>query len=393
MFSTTESVPQLAGELLRPLHSQYRLVFTSLTAADGKDGHVVDLEIVGEDSLSGRHTPTYTAHFPYTSEISPALTIAGYEGTASHRLDALPFSPGLVITPTVQLREPLTVTVLISDSGRARTLPLAFDTGSGRGISTLDLTPDTAYPLYVVVLARQADGEIKRLIYRDYALRVEPFKGVTSPLVMPWQWLASAWAVAKQNRETIAAAIIAIGALGAAARWVAWRVREMRYRFGGASGPGAMPAGYKVDSFTDRTTRGDDGTTRRSSEDATRRYEDEGNSAPQTQPLAWLKFTDGVLFGQCFPIGFPGREIVIGRSRDLEPSAGHIQLRNDEKTVSRNHARFTVVDGHVVVENLSENSTTRVNGERIKVGESRPIQPGDLLHFADVGALVVGAEE
>jgi hypothetical protein len=390
-----QNAPQLAVNLLRPLHTQYRITFESTTPADGKDGHTVELSLQGTGLPTNVYKPSFTAHFPF-EPVAPELTFTDYTGAGPYAEDALPFTPGLLITPTLRARDPLTVTMIVSDGTRRRALPAFAQTGYGRWISTTELMPDTPYALDVLVDARLADGQIKRFTFPTRWLRIEPFKGVTTPWNMPRQWLESLWAAAKRNWLVLIGLTAALLVLFGASRLISSRVREMRYRFGSAGGLGTMPSpsDNTGNSRTERTQRDDqDERTRRMDDELTRRFGDDSVSTMQTRPMAWLKFTDGELVGQCFPVGIRGRQVTLGRSSKFDPSSGDIRLTNDRQTISREHARFYVSDSGLMVENLSEISTTRVNGERVPFGEKREIQPGDSLHFADVGAMVTATEE
>ena len=80
-----------------------------------------------------------------------------------------------------------------------------------------------------------------------------------------------------------------------------------------------------------------------------------GNDGP-TLPLA-LRFISGKYQGGEFPIPVNG-EIVIGRSSELE-------MVLVEDMVSRRHAKITVSDGNIQIEDLGSTNGSFVNGERV----------------------------
>ncbi len=71
-----------------------------------------------------------------------------------------------------------------------------------------------------------------------------------------------------------------------------------------------------------------------------------------------LKFISGKYQGGEFPLR-PNREIVIGRSSDLD-------MVLVEDMVSRKHAKITTTDAHVIIQDLGSTNGTFVNGEKIK---------------------------
>lgn len=75
-----------------------------------------------------------------------------------------------------------------------------------------------------------------------------------------------------------------------------------------------------------------------------------------TRPLA-LRFISGKYQGGEFPLGTQP-EIIVGRSSDLD-------MVLVEDMVSRRHARITVSDQQIVIEDLGSTNGTFVNGEKI----------------------------
>jgi FOG: FHA domain len=71
-----------------------------------------------------------------------------------------------------------------------------------------------------------------------------------------------------------------------------------------------------------------------------------------------LRFISGKYQGGEFPLN-PNREIVIGRSSDLD-------MVLVEDMVSRKHAKISVSDDQIIIQDLGSTNGTFVNGERIK---------------------------
>ena len=81
-----------------------------------------------------------------------------------------------------------------------------------------------------------------------------------------------------------------------------------------------------------------------------------------------LRFISGKYQGGSYPLS-DGDQVVMGRGMD----AG---LTLFEEMVSRHHARFSVEEGAVVVEDLGSKNGTFVNGERV---ERRQLEVGDRI--------------
>ena len=101
-----------------------------------------------------------------------------------------------------------------------------------------------------------------------------------------------------------------------------------------------------------------------------------------------LQNRDGRLSGQSFAVGMPNFDIKIGR--DVDPASGHVQL--DKGVISRDHAKIFLKEQTLHLQNLSVNSTTRVNGRKLKLNECVALNAGDDLAFADVEARIVNAQ-
>ena len=84
-------------------------------------------------------------------------------------------------------------------------------------------------------------------------------------------------------------------------------------------------------------------------------------------------------------IPFAGSAITIGRA------AEGVTFRLADRNVSRRHARFSLANGTVWVEDLGSSYGTRVNGERIT--GKRKIRAGDLVQIGDYGLVLAGQAE
>jgi pSer/pThr/pTyr-binding forkhead associated (FHA) protein len=83
------------------------------------------------------------------------------------------------------------------------------------------------------------------------------------------------------------------------------------------------------------------------------------STSPQTAGKAFaLKFISGKYQGGEFPLKMD-RQIVIGRSSELD-------MVLVEDMVSRKHAKITVANGKITIEDLGSTNGTFVNGEKVK---------------------------
>jgi len=90
------------------------------------------------------------------------------------------------------------------------------------------------------------------------------------------------------------------------------------------------------------------------------------SAPPPTVSGLALRFISGKYQGGEFPLE-EGREIVIGRSSDLD-------MVLVEEMVSRRHARISVEGGKILIEDLGSTNGTFVNGEKI---ERSSLREGD----------------
>jgi len=81
-------------------------------------------------------------------------------------------------------------------------------------------------------------------------------------------------------------------------------------------------------------------------------------------------------------IPFSGSAITIGRATE------GVTFRLADRNVSRRHARFSLANGTVWVEDLGSSYGTRVNGERIT--GKRKIRAGDLVQIGDYDLVLAG---
>ena len=86
-----------------------------------------------------------------------------------------------------------------------------------------------------------------------------------------------------------------------------------------------------------------------------------------------LKFISGKYQGGEFPLR-PNREIIIGRSSDLD-------MVLVEDMVSRKHAKISTDDETVSIQDLGSTNGTFVNGVRLT--SNRRLAPGDVLRIGE----------
>ncbi len=110
------------------------------------------------------------------------------------------------------------------------------------------------------------------------------------------------------------------------------------------------------------------------------------NESPKTQVLrvaiAVLDVLSGPTKGERLPVGMPGK-LVILVGRDADPAAGDLKLGS--LYVSRRHAEISVEsDGSMRLKDLGSASGTKLNGERMQPQETRKLELGMEILFADV---------
>jgi len=80
-------------------------------------------------------------------------------------------------------------------------------------------------------------------------------------------------------------------------------------------------------------------------------------------------------------VPFSSDEMVIGRATE------GVAWRLPDRNVSRRHARFTLVNGTIFVEDLDSLTGTLLNGERIDA--RRRVRPGDLVEIGAYDLVVL----
>lgn len=113
-----------------------------------------------------------------------------------------------------------------------------------------------------------------------------------------------------------------------------------------------------------------------------------------TQPMAVPVSPAPQTLGRFFCVSpeislpIPPREtIVIGRHDALNGSSPDLDLSNlspASATISRRHARLTVQDQKLYIEDLNSRNATRLNGQELAPGQSYRIKNGDELRLGDV---------
>ncbi len=73
--------------------------------------------------------------------------------------------------------------------------------------------------------------------------------------------------------------------------------------------------------------------------------------------------------------------VVVGRGADPD-------VHVDDTSLSRRHARITLQDGRITVEDLGSRNGTRVRGARLEPGAVAAIDPGEVFHLGNVTCLV-----
>jgi hypothetical protein len=90
----------------------------------------------------------------------------------------------------------------------------------------------------------------------------------------------------------------------------------------------------------------------------------------------------------------PGRtEIQVGREdpvSDVFPEIDLTPFGGEAAGVSRRHARFTLQDGEIVIEDLDSTNFTFVNRKRVMPGSRQVVRNGDELRFGRITARYEG---
>lgn len=114
-------------------------------------------------------------------------------------------------------------------------------------------------------------------------------------------------------------------------------------------------------------------------------------SAPAPAPApAGLGFQVG---GQVIVLNPQRDEFLVGRPDPSTGSQPEIDLGpfDDARTLSRRHAKIMHKDGtYFVCEEKATTNGTYLNGERLAVGASMPLKPGDTLRFGSIQVQVIG---
>ncbi|RLB53148.1 MAG: hypothetical protein DRI34_13815 [Deltaproteobacteria bacterium] len=95
-----------------------------------------------------------------------------------------------------------------------------------------------------------------------------------------------------------------------------------------------------------------------------------------------LKFISGKYQGGMFPLK-PGREIVVGRSSDMD-------MVLVEDMVSRKHAKISTAEGKIVIQDLGSTNGTFVNGEKVRKAR---LKEGDRILIGTSILKLVALEE
>jgi hypothetical protein len=108
-----------------------------------------------------------------------------------------------------------------------------------------------------------------------------------------------------------------------------------------------------------------------------------GEVVPPLQPLGRL-FSVGRDRG--YPI--PPREVIlIGRRDPVSGSYPDIDLSGEAEfsaSVSRRHARITMLEKQLFIEDLNSTNFTRLNGKKLEPGQKYPLKNGDELKLGEV---------
>ena len=74
-----------------------------------------------------------------------------------------------------------------------------------------------------------------------------------------------------------------------------------------------------------------------------------------------------------------GRSIPVSSGYVLGRSGDAAEFFQDMRTVSRQHARISFLDGGWSIEDLGSTNGTWVNGQRVETGKPRELKKGDVL--------------
>ena len=93
-----------------------------------------------------------------------------------------------------------------------------------------------------------------------------------------------------------------------------------------------------------------------------------------------------------FRIRYLRQELDLTEGQFLVGRSANCQVSLDDPLVSRNHAKLTLRDGRLVVEDLGSRNGIRVNGERVTTG-SVELSVGDRIGIGSQELIVLGPRE
>lgn len=106
---------------------------------------------------------------------------------------------------------------------------------------------------------------------------------------------------------------------------------------------------------------------------------------PSPYPTGSLLLTSGARV--VFPPGTA--RVTVGREDPVSNVFPELDLTPhgaEDNGVSRRHARFSLHDGELVVEDLDSTNFTFVNGQRVMPGTRQVVRPGDEVRFGRIAA-------